>query len=292
MTKSTKDQEQEKTVIFLHLPKSGGTTINTIIKRQHRENDILPIRDDPRKRIQDCIDEFKVLPVAEKERIKVLMGHMGFGLHNFLPRPSVYITLLRDPVERVISHYYFVLRRPDHYLHQTVTSRKMSLEDYIRSRISTELDNGQMRNLSATNGDSHFSIPFGHCNAEMLEIAKKNLREYFIGVGLAESFDQSLLLFKKLLNWNNIFYFKRNVTKNRPLKTDFSEEALNLIKKQNELDLELYQYAAKLFKEQVARLGPSFEEELQQFKWRNSLYENTYGKLYLLASSTIKQFKN
>ncbi len=293
MTKSAKDKELEKSVIFLHIPKVGGSTISKIIERQYRPNTIFRVRENSsQKRIQNCVDEFKVLPVAEKEKIKVLMGHMGFGLHNFLPQPSVYFTLLRDPVERVISYYYFILRRPNHYLYQTVTSRKMSIEDCIRSGISIELDNGQTRILSATKGDVDLPISFGQCNTEMLERAKKNLRESFVGVGLVESFDKSLLLFKKLLNWNNIFFIKRNVTQDRPLKSDLSQKTLNLIQKQNELDIELYQYATELFREQVARQGPSFEEELQKFHWRNSLYGNTYGKFYSLASSTIKQFQN
>ena len=294
MTKSTKDKESEKSVIFLHIPKVGGTTVNKIINRQYKPNTIYRVRDDDsrHKRIQDCVDEFKVLPSSEKEKIKVVMGHMGFGLHNFLPQPSVYITLLRDPVERTISYYYYVLRRPNHYLYQKVTSEKMSLKDCIHAGISIELDNSQTRIIAATKGDSDSLIPFGQCNVEMLERAKKNLQEYFIGVGLVESFDKSLLLFKKLLNWNNIFYIKRNVTKNRPLKSDFSQETLNLIQKQNEFDLELYRYAAELFNEQVAQQGLSFEKELQKFNKHNSLYGNTYGKLYLLASSTIKKFKN
>ena len=294
MTKLTEKKKLDQSVIFLHIPKVGGTTINKIIDRQYKPNTIYRVRDDDsrHKRIQDCVDKFKVIPVAKKEEIEVVMGHMGFGLHNFLPQPSVYITMLRDPVERVISYYYYVLRTSNHYLYQKVTSEKMSLEDCIRLGISTELDNSQTRILSASNGDSDSPITFGQCNEEMLKRAKKNLQEYFIGVGLVESFDKSLLLFKKLLNWNNIFYIKRNVTKNRPLKSDFSQETLNLIQKQNEFDLELYRYAAELFNEQVAQQGLSFEEDLQKFNQRNSLYGNTYGKLYLLASSTIKKFKN
>ncbi|MEM7591329.1 MAG: sulfotransferase family 2 domain-containing protein [Cyanobacteria bacterium P01_A01_bin.83] len=292
MTKLTESKKTEKSIIFLHIPKVGGTTVNKIIDRQYKQNTIYRIRTDSRKRIQDCVDEFKVIPSSEKERIKVVMGHMGFGLHDFLPQPSVYITLLRDPIERTISYYYYVLRKSNHYLHQKVTYEKMSLEDCINTGISTELDNSQTRILSASNGDSDSTVPFGQCNEEMLEKAKKNLQEHFIGVGLVESFDKSLLLFKKLLNWNNTFYLKRNVTKSRPLQSDFSQETLNLIKKQNEFDIELYKYASELFNQQVAQQGSSFEKELQKFDQLNSLYGNTYGRLYSLASSTIKKFKN
>lgn len=292
MAKPIRVREQEKSVIFLHIPKAGGSTINKIIERQYRQNNIFRIRGNNPKQIRDCENEFKVLPLTEKEKIKVIMGHMDFGIHNFLPQPSVYITLLRDPVERVISHYYYVIRSPHHYLYQKVVSKKMSLEECVNAGICLELDNGQTRMLSVADGDKALPISFGHCNEAMLERAKKNLREYFVGVGLVESFDRSLLLFKKLLNWNNIFYIKRNVTNNRPLKSDFSQKTLDIIQKQNKLDLRLYKYAAGLFQEQIARQGSCFEEELQKFKWQNSLYGNTYGKLYLSASSTIKQFKN
>ena len=129
MRKLTKDKKQGKSVIFLHIPKVGGTTVNRIIDRQYKPNTIYRVRDDDsrHKRIQDCVDEFKLLPSSEKEEIEVVMGHMGFGIHNFLPQPSVYITMLRDPVERVISYYYYVLRTSNHYLYQKVTSEKNEL---------------------------------------------------------------------------------------------------------------------------------------------------------------------
>ncbi|MEM7556810.1 MAG: sulfotransferase family 2 domain-containing protein [Cyanobacteria bacterium P01_A01_bin.84] len=291
MLKSNKNKNLDKSVIFLHIPKVGGTTLNKIIARQYKPDSIYRIRTDSRKRIQDCVDEFKILPVTEKEGIKVIMGHMGFGIHSFLPQPSVYITLLRNPVERVISYYYYVLRKSNHYLHPLVTSKKMSLEDCILSEVSTELNNSQTRTIAATNGDKDSPIPFGKCDIEMLDKAKKNLREHFIGVGLVESFDKSLLLFKKLLNWNNILYIKRNVTKDRPLKSDLSQETLNLIKRQNEFDIELYKYASKLFSEQIAQQGSSFEKDLNKFNQWNNLYGNTYGKLYLSASSTVKKLR-
>ena len=35
-------------------------------------------------------------------------GHMLFGLHAILPQPATYITVVREPVDRVISSFYFM----------------------------------------------------------------------------------------------------------------------------------------------------------------------------------------
>ena len=47
-------------------------------------------------------------------------------------------------------------------------------------------------------------------------IKKNNLKDKFIAVGFTEYFDESLLLYKKKLNWPKpIYYAKKNVTKNK-----------------------------------------------------------------------------
>ena len=61
---------------------------------------------------------------------------------------SKYITFLRDPVERLISHYHYVLRRPKHYLYEQVVKDGLSLSDYVTSDISPELSNHQVRMIS------------------------------------------------------------------------------------------------------------------------------------------------
>ena len=33
---------------------------------------------------------------------------MVFGLHEILPQPATYITVLRDPIDRVMSAFYFM----------------------------------------------------------------------------------------------------------------------------------------------------------------------------------------
>lgn len=245
MEEFSTNTKQNQTVIFLHIPKAAGSTLNTIIERQYRSNTIFTIKD-----LRISINKLKKLPESKKEKFKVLRGHMGFGLDTFLPQPSTYVTLLRDPVERIISHYYFVLRSPKHYLYKTVRTSGMSLKDYASVGVSLELDNGQMRLIAGNRGEENQGIGFGHCTIEMLERAKRNLRDRFAVVGLAEEFDKTLTLLKQAFRWDNTFYTKQNVTESRPSKRDISTEVLQTIQKHNEFDVELYEYAKNLFQEQ------------------------------------------
>lgn len=257
-----------KALIFLHIPKAAGVTLGTIIERQFPHKAIFTIDG---ANVQKSINEFRNLPERERQEIKCLKGHMPFGLHNYLPRSATYITLLRHPVDRIISHYYYVLRIPNHYLHNELTSKKMSLSDYVSSGISPELMNAQTRLIS---GVEKVDSVTGNepVSADVLEIAKRNLRDCFAAFGLSEMFDESLVLFKGLLGWRNIFYAKQNVTRNRSSKQEIPRKTIKIIENYNKLDLELYKFAKQTFQELIRKQGPSFKGELRTFQRLNKIY--------------------
>jgi len=260
------------TVIFLHIRKTAGSTLNKIIEHQYKRTSIFSLA-------ENSIDEFKKLPATRREKIMVLKGHMHFGAHEFLPRPSIYITMLRDPVDRIISHYYMIIRSPNDVLHNEVVSRRMSLKDFVSSGLTGELENAQTKLLSGVE-EADAIGSFEQCSNEMLEIAKKNLQEHFAVVGLSERFDESLILLKRAFGWGNIFYIKQHVGTNRPKTEDIPKEALNLIEKHNELDINLFRYAKEVFDETIRQQGPSFEKELREFQLMNKFYHKVYAKAY------------
>lgn len=259
------NDSKQKSLIFLHIPKAAGSTLHRIIARQYASDSIYSIDG---LRVHESIAEFKQLPEAKRSEIKVLKGHMRFGLHEYLPQPSTYITILRDPVERIISHYYYVLRSPEHYLYEQVTSRNMSLKDYICSGITKELNNSQTRLLCTKAALETYE----QGSKEILESAKKNLQEEFAVVGLAERFDETLILLKRKFKWNLPFYIKANTTKDRPLKNDISQETLKIIEKYNELDVELFEFVSKKFQAVITQSGSLFEMELKQLQLVNTGY--------------------
>lgn len=266
----------QQSVIFLHIPKAAGSTLLHIVRRQYNPSSIFSIDGiNP----LESIKQFKQWPKQEREATQAVMGHMYFGVHEFLPY-STYITMLRDPIERIISFYYYVLRNPEHNHYNLITSKNLNLKDYVKSGIGKQLDNGQTRLLS---GIDALDVEFGSCSEKMLEKAKFNLKKYFAMVGITEKFDESLLLMKSKLNWKkSILYKKANVTKNRPKKLDFPEADLKEIERQNEFDLELYRYAQELFTHQLQE--SSIEKNLRPFILLKNNYQ-TYAK-------TIAKFKS
>jgi len=170
------------TLIFLHIHKTAGTALHKIIRRQNKRSTVYSKHGFFPQKFNDS---FKELPAAMREKLRYVKAPMYFGLHESLSQPSTYVTMLRDPIDRVISHYYMVLQTPADVVHNDVTSqrlgledfavynevksRRMSLEDFARSGLLAELENGQTRFLSGTGPE----VGFGQCSNEALEKAKK-----------------------------------------------------------------------------------------------------------------------
>src|SRR5438105_758705 len=64
-------------------------------------------------------------------KIRVFKGHMLFGLHEVLPQPATYITVLRDPIERTLSAYYFMRSYKLHPMYWKFKREKWTLEDFV-----------------------------------------------------------------------------------------------------------------------------------------------------------------
>lgn len=258
--------ELGKGLIFLHIPKTAGMTMHQVVSRQYPSDTIYWV-DGHRNR--EDIERFMRLPPEQRQHIQCMIGHVGFGLHRYFQQPVDYLTLLRDPVERVISHYFYVKRSPDNYLHDWVVSRNITLKQYVSSKRVAELNNGQTRLLC---GMPQMDTIFGHdpLTDAAFEAACRNL-ESMSCIGLVERFDESLLMFRKILGWGQIFYARANVTRSRAGRDALPEDVLDAIKAHNQYDLELYALGRRLVEErlQMYEITP---DELRSFHQQNAVY--------------------
>jgi Galactose-3-O-sulfotransferase len=262
------------TVIFLHIGKTAGTTMRRILRRQYRQSEILLIRNreirarggEPgRPNREQTLEYFAGLPERERARPRLIIAHTIFGLHRSVPRPSTYVTLLRDPVSLTISQYFYVARNPRHPLHAELTSRFPTLDAYVRSGVALETDNSQTRAIS---GDT--DTPFGACTEAMLETARSNIERHFAVVGLTERFDQSLMLLRKAFGWTNLYYVRANVTR-QDRKDAVSSATRAFIEEQNRLDRELYRWAEERFLRAFEE-DPELRASAERFDRLNRLY--------------------
>jgi hypothetical protein len=245
-------------VIFLHIPKTGGITLQSVINAQYPAERVYSIGAD----INADIRRLRALPEAERHRLQVVQGHMSFGLHQFLAPGARYVTILRDPVARALSDYYYVTGTPGHPLHPAV--RGMRLADYLDSGLTGQLSNGQTRLLSGDHLNGDPGIPgTAPMTADDLERAKANLRTHFAVAGMQEEFETTLCLMARVLGWRLRHYTRRNVGP-RSGRPAVREDDILLIRERNALDLELYDFARSTFAEHVRNQGTGLQLE----RWR------------------------
>ncbi|MFC1908577.1 sulfotransferase family 2 domain-containing protein [Chloroflexota bacterium] len=260
----------DKTLINFHIFKSAGTTLDRIIERQFRQDATFFMEGGSPQNVKKYVNLLKRILKKDRHRIKYIWGGPFFGVHKYLLGPYTYVTLLRDPVERVISEYYHVLDIPDHPAHSEVVSKNISLEDYVRNGMWLAW-NAEVRHIREV-PEGHFGYGPVHLSTDDLEIAKVNLHEHYI-FGLTERFDELLILLKRSFGWRtrDILYRKQQVGRIRPPKDTISAETVNLIESHNKLDRQLYEFAKQMFKERISQQGLSFRMELQIFRLCNKV---------------------
>ena len=241
-------------VIFVHIPKTGGTTLNKILINNYRE--YCNIYTSGANKILENTSAARI------DQLELLSGHFPFGLDQYFAKPCSYITLLREPVERIISHYYYVINSPANYLYQEIKSKKIGLAEYAKGYLSAELNNHQTRLIS---GMQPYPGQPAQVTAKDLKKAKRNIKESFAVAGITEMFPQSLFLMKKRYQWEKVSYQSENVNRNRPTQEEISPDIIKTIQNNNEFDLKLYQFVKKLLIRQINSLKFSEQEELKDF---------------------------
>ena len=266
------------TVLFLHIPKTAGYTLRSLLKLQYKNSKVLFLKgSNPVQSFNDWMDNNTL------EHIDLLFGHIDFGIHKNFIKDVDYVTMIRHPLNRLVSHYNYVKRESKHYLHKKVVDNNLSLKQFVENGYSLELNNGMVRILIGAGGShkneySKYNIPFGKCENWMLQEAKENIKQHFKIVGLQEEFEKSIVLLKRTLNWNT---YKPYVSQNRTLKKykQLDEDTYNVIRKYNELDFQLFECVQDSFKE----------------KWYSELIENTFGLIrlkFINGLFLIKRIKN
>jgi hypothetical protein len=236
----TKTAAAAEAVIFLHLPKSAGTTLNRLIECEYPLFAIYSV--DPYFFRWSSAHLWR-LSKRRLKQFRIFKGHMVFGLHEILPQPATYITVVREPIDRMISAFYFMRGYSLHPDYWKFRRENWTLQDFAtrwhRDNIQTKIIAGAVHEEP--------------CTAEIFTQAKANLHRHFSVVGLSERFEESLALMKLRFGWKLSSYSSFDVTRTRPNKRELPQSTLDLIVEKNSFDIALYDCAAKLFRDAVTK---------------------------------------
>jgi hypothetical protein len=225
------------TIVFTHIGKTGGTTLDHIIKvaaavtgkracrpRPPRGRSMPPSQHNQELLHLDLMDDDQL------SSCDYVSGHFPFGLHARLPRPCLYITLLRDPIARLLSNIRFGLDRDKWPRDASVTGL------VEQGRL---IDNMQTRQIA---GIADRDAP---CTSKTLATAIDNLRSHYCVVGVTERFDDALKALITLLGWPDIAYSDRQVS-HAPSDSDLESRVRAAAERYFAVDMELYAYASAL----------------------------------------------
>ena len=117
-------------------------------------------------------------------------------MHEWLPGKSTYVTIVRHPLSRVISHYLYLSETNPAVL--TEGKRRLDLVEALELRVTVDLDNAMVRCFGGIDDND---VPPGTVGYEAYDRALHTLRTAFSFVGHQESADESYAAMQERFDW-------------------------------------------------------------------------------------------
>jgi len=228
---------ESKKLLFYHIPKSAGTSIcnilSTLIDNSFRLlGPLTPNSGFKINRPQITSDERLMNEKNILQNKNFVYGHFSINLYNFFLQ-SLSFTLIRNPIDRSVSHYNFQIERK--IINDKTNLDKCFEEGLIPDNIITRQFSGNLNKKLDIND---------------YRLALKNLKEK---INLIFNFDNSASLINYIISiydLPNVIFQNQQITKKNYI--DKNQENINLIKSFNKYDIELY----KIIKEDNLFFNP------------------------------------
>lgn len=250
-------QSQEITrLFFCHIPKTAGVTLSHMLSNHFRHAEIFPYH------------EWVSIPqhLSQNEIIsyRLYQGHFPWSSTvSLLGEPLASATMLRNPIERVLSAYHHIVGIVDHPLHERIGGSEATLENFIDKAELAQYSNTHVAFLGSE-ALPNVTIEAARRAKHMmgseiqkpanLTLAKERLEkiEFF---GITELFDESMHLLSHTFNWEPLQEFEsHNLGVNTKTIDAYNPKTIDRLCDVNQLDLELYQYSRNLFSKRYKQL--------------------------------------
>jgi hypothetical protein len=221
-------------ILFDHVPKCGGSTLTSYLEAHYPKRKTFVTNGfDP----AESVRLFKNMPEPVRHGYELVIGHLANALFDSAHPECLKVTVLRDPVERIVSHYFYAKRTPRHYFYARMHESNMDLDDYLTSNASGELRNAYTTHFSGLAVDEAEQNP-----EESIAKAAQTILERYDVVGFLDDFTFFVEELRRKANLVHAYQGERvNVSRDRPSIDRVPKSAIEKIQQVNSLDIALYQ---------------------------------------------------
>lgn len=268
------------TLILIHIPKTAGTTLSHMLRlrfamqpanwlRHARTLGYYHLGYARSEHMEARLTRIASLAPSHQRQVRFFAAHAGFGLRDRLPESmranAAYLTVLREPVARMISTFH-------HLRSEGRLPADATLRNYLDLRKHFGLfkfDNCQTRYLAGERGAA-IDSPCGSCTRDMLDLAKQRLERDLFWFGVTERFDESVLLLADAIGWRRPRYVRARVTKAAERDEVIDDEGMREMCELNALDIELHAHALQVLDTRIRAQGEAFAGRVERFQRDNA----------------------
>lgn len=141
--RSVKDVFYRRQIVFYHIPKCAGTSLSHAYRLRYMFSHFR-LDEDITRKVMDYSDEDDWMTYKERlfryhvlNGVNFVQGHVPFldAYPEEIYERAVFITCLRDPIKRVISHYYFDPRLNKMSFDEFLSNHRGSIETSVYCRF-------------------------------------------------------------------------------------------------------------------------------------------------------------
>lgn len=224
----------EDFLLFHHLPKTAGTAVSSALENLYGNGNYKWFHG-PYGALQE---------IAKETQYQAVGGHfhLNHPMASEVNKRMIMFTLFREPVDRVISNYYYFKANRTHHLSELANKHSLSEIFELGLGQKMQIQNEITRMTATSRGGSTFY--------EALDSAKETVMNYTF-FGIQEQTRVLELIIKRLFNRDDFIIPVLVARSTRPKVMDVDLDTIDLIKQHNKYDLELYEYAKAVYEDKL-----------------------------------------
>jgi len=221
-------------LLFHHLPKTAGTAVSSALGGLYGPGNYKWFHGP-----YGALEE-----IANGTKLKAAGGHFHLNHHKAaeVNKEMIMFAVFRDPVDRVISSYYYFRANGTHNLNPI--ANQYTLAEIYKQGLGKKMQvQNQITHMLATarGGATYY---------EALDSAKETANNYTF-FGIQEQIEALEHMIKRLFGLDKFTVPKLIAKTGRPRIAEVDPETLDLIREYNSYDIDLYSYAKEVYEKKL-----------------------------------------